>query len=81
MNCATYNNNLQSVTTDEFIPFDVGSADSCYVSATTCGNVNGCEIISEEFWFSPNLLQDKLNLMGAYWNLTTGELPCLKISD
>lgn len=81
MNCATYNNNLQSVTTDEFIPFDVGSADSCYVSATTCGNVNGCEIISEEFWFSPNLLQEKLNLMGAYWNLTTGELPCLKISD
>ena len=81
MNCATYNKSVQSATTDEFIPFDVGSADSCYISATTYGNTNGCEIISEEFWFSPNLLQDKLNLMGTYWNLTTGELPCLKISD
>lgn len=79
MNCATYNKDIKSVITDEFITGAAGSTDNCYVSATTYGNARGCEILSEEFWVSPNLLQDKLNLFGFYWDLTAGELPCLKI--
>ena len=79
MNCATYNKDIKSVITDEFITGGTGSMDNCYVSATTYGNACGCEILSEEFWVSPNLLQDKLNLFGFYWDLTAGELPRLKI--
>ena len=79
MNCATYNKDIKSVITDEFIAGGAGSTDNCYVSATTYGNARGCEILSEEFWVSPNLLQDKLNLFGFYWDLTAGELPRLKI--
>lgn len=79
MNCATYNKAIKSVITDEFIVGAAGSTDDCYVSATDYGNAHGCEILSEEFWVSPNLLQENLNLFGFYWDLTAGELPRLKI--
>ncbi len=81
MYCASFNKELVSTTTDEFIPSSISGLKDCFIFNDKFGNINHCGIESEEFWFMPNTIKNSLNLLGTNWQFSTSEIPYLDFND
>lgn len=74
---ATYGNQLSAGKVDEFCTFSLSTIYHCYVTSENEGNINSCEILTEETWLNPDLIKSSLMLNGIYWVFSTKSLPTL----
>ena len=76
---ATYGNRLSAGKVDEFCTSPLSTIHQCFVTAEVQGNINNCELLTEETWLTPDLIKSSLMLNGVYWSLSTGDFPALNL--
>ncbi|MCH5164262.1 MAG: hypothetical protein J1F36_04520 [Clostridiales bacterium] len=79
--CGTFNNKMSCPQTDELCPRTITGIFDCIVTSEQNGNVNGCEVVSEDFWMTEDSIKNKLKLGGSYWRYSSTNPPKLDFSN